>query len=221
MHSSTLRGGDFQIVDHGRAVDHAAFFDAFRIANRLGVVTHEPDDGAGAVTLVMAYVTAFYDLYRATGESFCAYPDFYVFRRGGAPADYAMLDIHPGHKWVMLPEVGDGPLTTITDRAASVLLVPDGTPAEHDYSRVARASAKRSIRECYAYTFNGRTAEADLTVRCAKEPITDWTVSMFDSLRGEGGAAQRKAEWLALYEDAADLEQSFRRVSLDEALGLL
>lgn len=80
MHSSSLRGSDFKIVWRGDAVSHANFFTKVRDTDRVGVVIPHALDGIGAITLIMAYVTAFYDRYRERGSDFYAYPDFFRFK---------------------------------------------------------------------------------------------------------------------------------------------
>ncbi|MDP7131889.1 MAG: hypothetical protein QF437_15435, partial [Planctomycetota bacterium] len=82
---------------------HSEFFAGFANTDRLGLFTPDRFEGAGAVTLVMAYVTAFYDRYRESGSEFFAYPDFFTFQREAPCADYCMFDIWPYHKNVHIP----------------------------------------------------------------------------------------------------------------------
>lgn len=223
MHSSDLRGSDFEIFVNGRQQDHADFFVGCTNTCRLGLVAPGHIDGVGAVNLIMAYVTAFYDTYRATGDNFLAYPDFFTFQGGSAMASYAMFDIWPEHKWVSVGDDGAKRLTAINDRGVSVLLVPDGTPTEKIYDRVQLTSAQRNIDTCYVYSFEGQVKAADLTIRCQKEPFSQWVQSVLESpaLSHDCTIQQRKSEWLSLHKEDTFLEQSFRQVSLDEALSLL
>ncbi|NQU11582.1 hypothetical protein HQ590_12375, partial [bacterium] len=88
MHSSSLRGTDFEIRWRGQAVSHPEWFSSFRDTDRVGVVIAHRFEGIGAITLIMAYVTAFYDHYRARGSEFFAYPDFFTFQGEAPGADY-------------------------------------------------------------------------------------------------------------------------------------
>lgn len=72
MHSSSLRGSDFKITQHGETIPHADLFSSFQDTDRLGIVVPRRLEGIGAMTLIMAYVTAFYDRYRERGTEFYA-----------------------------------------------------------------------------------------------------------------------------------------------------
>jgi hypothetical protein len=67
MHSTTLKSTDFQLTYKGREINHGTFFQDWMEHDRLGLLTPGGGEGAGAVSLVMAAVTAFYDRYRAKG----------------------------------------------------------------------------------------------------------------------------------------------------------
>ena len=67
MHSSNLRGTDFEIFLDNQSVTHADFFTDFSNLTRVGIVSPNGTDGAGATALIMAFVTAFYDTYRTKG----------------------------------------------------------------------------------------------------------------------------------------------------------
>ena len=224
MHTANhLRGSDFEILVNGRQQDHAEFFRGFTNLRRLGLVAPGRIDGVGASNLIMAYVTAFYDVYRATGEDFFAYPDFFIFQSANPVASYGKLDIWPDHKWVSVGDDASQRLNAINDRGVNVLLVPDGGPAEPNYERPQLASARRSIDTCYAYSLEGQVQAADLTIRCPKEPISEWTVGVFEtpSLSEDSRIQKQKSEWSAVHAKETFLEQSYRQISLDEALLLL
>jgi hypothetical protein len=179
------------------------------------------EQGAGAVALIMAYVTAFYDRYRAANEKFYAYPDYYAFQGPGPLANYHMFDIFPENKLVSLPQDHSDKLTTMMDRGVNILLIPDNEAIPKEYDAIALASAQRNIHTCYAYTFDGQVENADLTIRCDWTAMTDWAIDMFDSVIDDPRVKMRKTEWLALYEHSNGIEQSFRRITLDEALNLI
>ncbi|MCK2148598.1 hypothetical protein MYE70_05915 [Marinobacter alexandrii] len=78
MHSSSLRGTDFKITQDGEAIPHTDLFSSFLATDRLGIVVTRRFEVIGAMTLIIAYVTAFYDRYRERGPEFYAYPDFFT-----------------------------------------------------------------------------------------------------------------------------------------------
>ena len=220
MHSSSLRGDDFEMAVGGRAVRHDEHFRRFTRTRRLGLVAPTRTDGAGAINLVMAYVTAFYDDYRAEGGEFFAYPDFFTFQRQSPPADYGMFDIGPYHKCVAVEPDAAQTLQAITDRGVNVLLVPDGAPVGNSFGDVELASARRNIDRCYVYAFEGRVDDADVTIRCARSPFDQWVGQMFDTVKDDPSLPQRRRAWFDQC-SADHLEQSFRRVSMSEALAHL
>ena len=133
MHSSKLRNTDFRMQWQGESVAHSDFFAGFKNTDRLGLFAPNRFEGAEAVTLVMAYVTAFYDRYRESGIDFRAYPDFFTFQRAEPIADYGMFDIWPAHKNVSVSSDAQETAAAITDRGVNVLLVPDGQEKEIDF----------------------------------------------------------------------------------------
>ena len=74
MHSSTLGDSDFEITASGQPVALAEYFRGFTNTKRLGVLAPNRLEGIGAINLIMAHVTAFYNTYRATGEDFFRVP---------------------------------------------------------------------------------------------------------------------------------------------------
>ena len=221
MHSSKLRGSDFHLKTSGNRIDHRAFFADFAKTDRLGVFAPERYEAAGAATLIMAYVTAFYDDYRADRGEFYAYPDFFAFQPVSSLANYAMYDISPRHKLVPVGPEPIDKLNAINDRAVNVLLVPDGEPAGHQFERVALVSAKRNLEQCYVYSFEGHVDDADVTIHCNPSRMVNWVQHVFDSLKDDAEVQQLKRSWLAQTGRDDQLVQSFRRVSLEKALSLL
>ena len=220
MHSTVLRGSDFDIRIDGRGADHRDFFDAFTNTRRLGVFAPNGFDGAGALNLIMAHITAFYDCYRAAGDDFFAYPDYFVFQGTDPPLNYAMFDIWPAHKCVTVGATPGERLTAITDRGVNILLVPDGTPREHEFQPVQVASALRNIDTCYLYGLEGQVDQADVVIGCPRNPLAKWARQMFESL-GDDAGAERGARWAAQFDGTERIEQSYRRITRDCALSLL
>ena len=221
MHSSTLRGSDFEMIAAGRGEKHATYFRDYSNTHRLGVVSPERVDGVGAMNLVMAHVTAFYDVYRSQGDSFFAYPDYFSFQSQIPVAEYTMLDIYPQHKWVSVSDDPCDRLDAITDRGVNILILPEAVPGDRAYDKIQLASAQRNILACYVYAFDGHVEGADVVIRCKKEPLFGWAQSVFQSLESDAQIGQRKSEWESFYTHSETIEQSYRRVSLDTALAML
>ena len=220
MHSSALRGSDFEIELAGVSTSHDAFFGDVRKTTRLGVVAPDRFEGTGAALLVMAYVTAFYDCYRAEGDDFFAYPDFFVFQGQTPMASYGMLDAWPDHKMVY---VAPGEMATaVTDRAIDVLLLPERTWAmtETSHNRVTLESARRTMTRCFVYDALGSAAEPNLTITCAMDPVSDWVLKVFESVDDSVAAATRDA-WLAHVDGMDTITQSYREIEIQEALDIL
>lgn len=232
MHSSkALQSTSFGLTVDGRAVTHADYFREFTMRDRLALYTPGRIEGAGAMNLVMAHVTAFFDRCRATGEEdFFAYPEIYALFRKPAGAEdpkYHMFDIYPPHKVV---QVGPAPLDvlrSVTDHGTDVLLVPDGEPKPNfspqtdGYDKLAVHSARRSIQACYAYAMDGQVRDADIVLTCNVKAIIDWVKTLLDSVMDDEASAACGQAWIDQHEGADKLVQSYRRISVDEALGLL
>lgn len=220
MHSSSLRGSDFEICVEGNPLPHSAYFQDFSKTRRLGLFAPHGTDGAGAINLIMAYVTAFYDDYRADGDDFFAYPDFFAFQGSSPMAGYGMFDIWPEHKWVQVDTEPSHTLHAITDRGINVLLIPDGEPLDRVFGDIALASARRNIDRCYVYSPEGTVDDGDLTIRCLREPFADWIDNMVNTVGEKSGNKTAGRAWLDRH-NGPFLDQSFRRLSLDEALARL
>ena len=214
MHSSKLGDSDFEMIARGYPVALAEYFRGFTNTKRLGLLAPNGLEGVGAVNLVMAHVTAFYNAYRATGDDFFAYPDYFTFQSRAPKAAYGMFDIWPEHKDVLVGTDAAERLNAITDRGVNILLVPDGPPTPREYQRQQLASAERLIETCYAYSATGAVADPDLVIRGPVDPLAAWCQSVCGSVpdgeRGEGWHGQGPV-----------LEQSFRRISRQDALARL
>lgn len=223
MHSSFLRGHDFVLTDNQTAVSHQQWFQGFKNTERVGLVAPNGYDGVGAVNLVMAYVTAFYDTYRATGEKFYAYPDFYSFQYRQPVAEYTDFDIWPEHKNVAVVGGAVEMLDAINDRAITVLLVPDGEPTNPTYFKAQLESARRMIGRCFAYSFAGQVDGADLVIETANRSLVEWADAVFELPAAADDTAWQAhwAAWRARVAEAPCLVQSYRSLTFEEALALL
>ncbi len=222
MHSSRiLSRTDFELRYRGEEQSHEEFFADFATTDRLGVVAPNRWEGVGAITLITAYVTAFYDRYRETGDEFFAYPDFFTFQRRRPLARYGMMDIWPDHKSVFVPESANDTASAITDRGVNVLLVPEREPApEPSFEKVQLESLRRNVRRTFVYDPNGRVDEADLEVVSSCPALREWVAKVFDSVTDDPEVQQIRDQWFeGLGPDC--LRQSFREIELEEALEFL
>ena len=219
MHSSFLRGSDFRITNQGEEVSHAGFFRDLGTTDRVGVLAPGGIDGLGACLLLLAHTTAFYDRYRATGDEFFAYPDYFTFQRRTPPASYSMLDVWPGHKNVPVAGDAGATLDAILDRAINVLLVPAGSAGTTEFAPVQMASARRTIRRCYTYSATGSAGHPTLAVACSRAEPAEWARIVIDSVPPEDSAV--RSHWLRVVEGGSIPEQSFSEVPLERALALI
>ena len=244
MHSSReLRSSSFEVRVDGRPGGIRDLFEGFGEQDRLGLVMSSPCGAVGASTLIAATITAFYDFHRARGEEFFVYPDYYLFHVGRPLGDHARLDVWPRRKEVVVREEPQAILEAIDDRAISRLVVEDGGPADGGLDDEVVASARGRIRTCLAYSPAGRVADADVEI--AANPVTEGYVeaildpeSRIERLRAEGntariasiesrlGEVERDVRMRILGERAGLLRggvpvETYRRISLNEALGLL
>jgi hypothetical protein len=220
MHTATeLSSSAFAIEVAGRRGSIHEVFPGFTDRDRLGVVVRRPCGAIGASALILAAVTAFYDVQREKHgpDGFFIYPDYFLFHIGERWGNHGMLDIWPSHKEVV---VGDDPeelLRAINDRAVTRLLVEDQHPRDPRLKRESLASARARIVTALAYCAHGRVAEPDVTVTGNRvtESYVDAVVERSDGSRDEIEAARRR-----LLEDGVPVE-TYRRLTLDEALARL
>jgi hypothetical protein len=244
MHSSReLSSSSFEARVGGRSAGIPELFEGFGEQDRLGVVMSRPCGAVGASTLITATITAFYDFHRARGEEFFVYPDYYLFHVGRPLGDHARLDVWPRRKEVVVGEEPQAILEAIDDRGITRLVVEDGAPAEAELDAEVVASARGRTRTCLAYSAAGRVDGADVEI--AGNPVTEGYVgaildpeSRIERLQAEGNSAriasietrlgevERDTRMRILGERAGLLRdgvpvETYRRISLDEALGLL
>jgi hypothetical protein len=163
MHTThDLAESSFDITVDGLRAGVRDVFPGFDERDRLGVVVRSPGGATGASALILATVTAFYDLQRQRAEDFFVYPDYFVFHAGGPAGDHKMFDVFPSHKEVIVEDKPEEILRAINDRAVTRLLIEDGPPVETEFERPTLAST--DIRTAIAYSPGGRTEGYDLSV---------------------------------------------------------
>ena len=207
MHTSqALSSDDFEIrVDGDRAtVDDV--LPGFDENTRLGIVITRAGGAAGASTLILAAVTAFYDRLRATGDDFFAYADFFAFHVGQSRGSLRKLDVFPEHKEPVVPDEAEAILRAINDRGVTHLLVPEGATSG-TLGRDTRHSAQRRIRTAIAYSPDGRVESPDIEITGAARG-EQFVTAMLGDPRDVAGTDGRPRE-------------TFRRLGLDDALQML
>jgi hypothetical protein len=243
MHSSTelnSRSFEVRVGDAPASIDD--LLPGFDERDRLGVVVRQPLGAVGASTLLLAAVTAFYDIQRAKSKEFFIYPDNFTFHVGRRHGDHSMLEVWPGHKEVVVTDDAEELLRAINDRAVTRLLVPDGEPTKVRFDRETLASAENRIVSAFVYSPAGRVAGADVTIAGneVSESYVKAVLDPDDLVRMIGDAADTYAQAVAsrgdevpkdvrarlgaqragLLEDGRPVE-TFRRLGLDDALALL
>jgi hypothetical protein len=213
MHTTALRSEQFEITVEGRPATIADVFPGFDEHDRLGIVIHDDRGAAGAGSLILAAVTAFYDRLRATADPFFAYADYFAFHVGADHGTLRKLDVYPAHKEVVVPADAEQILEAINDRGVTRLLVPEAprdtshTPApEAPLARETRHGAQRRIRTALLYSPTGQTTGADVLVRGSAQ-----SDAYIDAMLGK--PAGHNAE--------PRPAQSFRWTDPHQALGLL
>jgi hypothetical protein len=243
MHTSELRSDEFAITLAGEPAAIHEVLPDFDDHDRLGVVVRQPCGGVGASGLLLAAMAAFYELQRARDPAFYIYADYFLFEVGGLLGDHSMLDVWPTHKEVVVPDEPGALLEAINDRAITWLIVEDREPTGAELARGAVASARNRIRGAFAYSPQGRVADADLRiggndrtesyVNHVLDPAgllptlaNDTTAGYTEAVARRAGEvapavrARIRAQRDALREHGRTVE-TYRRITLDQALALL
>ena len=97
-----------------------------------------PGECKPAASLLLACTTAFFEGYRAAGDSFFAYPDFFTFQLHGPVASYGSFDIWPNHKSVAVEAAALR--DAVTDRAIDVLIIPQDWTGTGELNPVQQAA---------------------------------------------------------------------------------
>jgi hypothetical protein len=204
----------FEIEVAGRRARLEELFEGFAEHDRLGLVMTQPCGALGASGLISATITAFYDIQRARGPDFFIYPDYYLFHVGRPLGNHSRLDIWPPRKEVVVGEEPQQILEAIVDRGTTRLVVEDGAAAEPALEAETLASVRARVVSCLAYSASGRVTGAD--VRITGNPVVEGYVDTVLERSNETGRRKREE----LVEHGLPVE-TYRRIGLDEALGLI
>jgi hypothetical protein len=216
MHSaSELGSSSFTLMRDGQQVVLPELFPGFDEHDRLGVVVHQPGGALGASVLILATITAFYDIQRRRADDFFVYPDYYVFHVGRPLGNHSMLDIWPNHKEVVTPNDPEQILRAINDRAITRLLVPDREPGDSSFERASLASGRLVTALAYAPTGSARDADVVAIGNAVTERYVMAVLEQSRDIEPVQKAAIR-AERDRLIEHGRPVER-YRQLSLDAA----
>lgn len=225
MHSSTaLQMDAFAVEVDGRAGGPEDVWPGFDGHDRVGIVLRGPLDALGASALMALSVTAFYDVLRAEhGDDYHRYADFFLFGQETDVADYGELDWWPGHKYVRTGATAEELLRAVNDRAITRLVVPAGPARDGAFERQTRTSALARLRTAIAYDPRGRVADGDLAITADRVVESYVEVVMFAGSPWVDEAAERdlKAWRETLFVAPKSARETYRRIAVEEALGLL
>lgn len=213
MHCAILKDSDFEIKINGEEESAESFCQPFDKNRRLGIVTNSEFDAFGATNLILTFVNAFYQLYKASGEDYYAYPDFYTFQKNKTIIDYDMLDIYPAYKNVAVDD--SNILQVICDQAINILVVPKSLRNGIDFNRIALESAERNIERSFLYDPSGDIGSDEISIVGKHPDIFRWIKDI--CTKSQGGVDV----WKRIESYQPHLEQSFREIDLNEALGYL
>jgi hypothetical protein len=222
VHTATaLTSTVFSIRLNGRPAGFDSIFGRFGERDRVGVVVRRPCGAIGASTLILAAITAFYDMQRRRAEEFFIYPDYFLFHVGERFGDHRKLDIWPPHKEVVVEGDSEELLRAINDRGVTRLLIEDGGPRDPQLERESLASAQSRITTALAYAASGRVANADVQIsgNAVTESYVQAVLEQSTSVPVQDRFALASARH-ALQEGQAPVE-TYRRITLDEALARL
>lgn len=243
MHSTELSSAEFEIAIAGAEGTVEELFPGFNEQSRIGVVLCEDFAAVGASTLLMAAITAFYDIQRAKHpEGFYRYVDYYLFHVERMRGNHTMLDVSPDHKEVLVPTDTEEVLRAINDRGITHLLVPEGPPREASLEPQTLNSATARLKGALLYSPSGRVEDPDVEIAgCERVDHYVWATlnqrEWFAGLLAEGFDDPKViAELRARLDDVEDdvakrieaqrrsLEsggrtvETFRRIEVEQAL---
>jgi hypothetical protein len=217
VHTTVLGSDEFELTIDGEPATIETLFDGFSEHDRLGIVIAADHGAAGAATLILATVTAFYDQLRATGQAFFAYPDYFALHVGQPHGSLRKLDVYPEHKEVVVPADAETIVRAINDRGITRLLVPGRVPRGPRLKPETRASAERRIRTALVYSRRGRVLRPNVAVM-GSERAESFVTEMLAS--GDAGLEAHAMRGALRQPNQLPCE-SFRRIELPGALGML
>jgi hypothetical protein len=246
MHSSRqLTSDQFEITVAGRPARIEDLFPGFGEQARIGVVVRDDFGAVGASTLLTAAITAFYDIQRDLyPDGFYRYVDYFLFHADHIRGNHAMLDVFPGHKEVVVADDPESVLRAVNDRGITHLVVPEGEPKNAEFRPETLNGAKHRIKSALLFSPRGRVEGADIEIKgndhvdfyvWATLRPAEW-LARFEAQGGDPKLIAGERSRLGEVDDDVASEilaardrlrvrgrtvESFRRISIDEALRLL
>lgn len=213
MHTTDdLRHSDLPIRLDDEPITVPGLLTGFTEHDRLGVIVRSDGGGAGAGLLILAAVTAFYDIQRGKSSSFFIYPDYFVFHVDRPRGDHAMLDVWPGHKEVVVEYRPESIMQAVNDRGITRLAIEDGALQRAvELEPETEASARSRILTAVAFAANGEVRDGDVTIT-GNAAAERYIRQVSDASEAAGRFSTRQDGLLA---------EAHRRIDLDEAFGLL
>lgn len=247
MHSSVeLKSEDFEIAIAGEPAAVADLLPGFEEGSRLGIVLRDDFGAVGASGLILAAVTAFYDIQRDRHpEGFYRYADYFLFHVGRIRGNHNELDVFPDHKEVVVADDPEDLLRAINDRGVTHLVVPEGQRRAAEFQPMTVNAARERIRAALLYSPSGRVADPDVEIKGnGRVDYYVWATldaaAWADELEAEGKTDPKAIAWVrsrlgevddevaaAMLAARAELEvdgrtvETLRRIAVDEALELL
>jgi hypothetical protein len=217
VHTTVLGSDEFELTIDGQPAAIETLFEGFSEHDRLGIVIAADHGAAGAATLILATVTAFYDRLRATSETFFAYPDYFALHVGQPHGSLRKLDVFPDHKEIVVPADAESIVRALNDRGITRLLVPGRVPRAPRLAPETRASAERRIRTALVYSRGGRVLRPNVTVT-GSERAESFVTAMLVADDADSDAHAIRG---GLRTPDGLPRESFRQIELPGALGML
>lgn len=199
MHTVKLKPEQFEIEIDGQASDLRGLFPGGNRYDRFGIVVTETFGGLGASLLIQAAIADHFVVRPERQKIAMAYPEIYLFHEGGPHGDHNSFDFWPPRKELFVP--GGDPvamLAAINAQAITRLAVPDATPGDPERLKTGhstwaeQAAARDRVASCFAYSAEGRVADADVRIRSAEELVeanpeyTFWPGQFIDAIEEAG-----------------------------------
>ncbi|KAA3635816.1 MAG: hypothetical protein DWP97_04075 [Calditrichaeota bacterium] len=217
MHSTFLKSSDFKISQNGQHITHEKLLSHYSIDVNLAVIAPERVEGVDAALLILAYMTAYYNLKRIEGLDEAVYPKFYSLQFQNPPASYGMLDIWPDKKSMFINPDSNALADKIIENEISILILPSDFQIKLDNESVYSKLVSK-INTVYLYSDAFENSNSDFTIVSAVPEIYDWILSVFNtpSLSKDESVRIKRDKWISSHPDKKFLTQSFKLTTITD-----